>query len=153
MALSSTSGPADLNRELPPAERMTRLIQQIREADHAYYVLDAPILDDGAYDALLRELRALEAEYPDLANADSPTRRVPGEPVESFAKVSHLESLLSLGNCMTDEELARFFQRVGNLLGRAPEFHCEPKFDGLSIALVYHDGRLAVGATRGDGSL
>ena len=153
MIYSAASDAARSHRELTAAERIAVLIENIRQADYAYYVLDAPILDDGAYDALMRELRALEAEYPELVSAESPTQRVPGEPVESFAKVGHLESLLSLGNCMSDEDLGRFFQRVSSLLGRASEYHCEPKFDGLSIALVYHDGELAVAATRGDGSV
>ncbi|MGH2459966.1 MAG: NAD-dependent DNA ligase LigA [Chloroflexota bacterium] len=153
MANSAASDAVRANRELTASERMAGLIEKIREADHAYYVLDAPILDDGAFDALMRELRALEAESPELVSAASPTQRVPGEPVEGFAKVSHLEPLLSLGNCMSDEDLGRFFQRVRTLLGRAAEYHCEPKFDGLSIALVYHDGELAIAATRGDGYL
>ncbi|HUX86370.1 MAG TPA: NAD-dependent DNA ligase LigA, partial [Chloroflexota bacterium] len=134
-----------------PATRIQTLVEQIRKADRAYYVLDAPLLSDAEYDALMRELKALEAEHPDLILPDSPTQRVPGEPVSDFHKVSHLEPLLSLGNCMTEDEVRRFAQRVTTLLGQSPSYHCEPKFDGLSIALVYRDGRLSVAATRGDG--
>ena len=134
-----------------PMTRIQELVEQIQKADHAYYVLDAPILSDAAYDALMHELKALEAEHPDLILPDSPTQRVPGEPVSDFRKVSHLEPLLSLGNCMTEDEVRRFDGRVTTLLGQSPVYHCEPKFDGLSIALVYRDGRLSVAATRGDG--
>jgi DNA ligase (NAD+) len=127
------------------------LRDRIRAADYAYYVLDAPILSDAEYDSVMRELRELEANYPDLVAPDSPTRRMPGEPAEGFAKVPHLEPLLSLGNAMSEDELRRFDQRVSSLLGLRPSYHCEPKFDGVSIAIVYRDGRLAVAATRGDG--
>jgi len=132
-------------------ERVRQLVDQICTADHAYYVLDAPILSDADYDALMRELKALEAQHPDLILPNSPTQRVPGEPVSDFVKVSHLEPLLSLGNVTSEEEVRRFDQRVTALLGQSPSYHCEPKFDGLSIALVYRDGRLSVAATRGDG--
>jgi DNA ligase (NAD+) len=152
MASSVTSGSAEALGDAMVAERMQKLIEQIRAADYAYYVLDAPIIDDAAYDSLMSDLRSLEEAHPALALPDSPTRRVPGEPVESFAKVTHLEPVLSLGNCMSEEELRRFDQRVTTLLGHRPGYHCEPKFDGLSIALVYREGRLAVAATRGDGT-
>jgi DNA ligase (NAD+) len=127
------------------------LVELVRAADYAYYVLDAPMLSDAEYDVVLRELRALEAEHPELSTPDSPTRRVPGAPVEGFAKVTHLDALLSLGNAMSEDELRRFDTRVTTMLGSPPAYHCEPKFDGLSIAIVYREGRLAGAATRGDG--
>jgi DNA ligase (NAD+) len=133
------------------ADHHRQLVERVRAADYAYYVLDAPVLSDAEYDVALRELRALEAEHPELSAPDSPARRVPGAPVEGFAKVTHLDPLLSLGNAMSEDELRRFDTRVTTLLGSPPAYHCEPKFDGLSIAIVYRDGRLAVAATRGDG--
>jgi len=151
MASSASSGTAESLNETAAARRVHELIEQVRAADYAYYVLDAPSLDDGSYDQLLREIRSLEEAHPDLIARESPTQRVPGAPIESFAKVTHLESLLSLGNCTSEEDFQKFDQRVAALLGHRVEYHCEPKFDGLSIALTYRDGRLAVGATRGDG--
>jgi DNA ligase (NAD+) len=139
--------------ETAARQRVSELVEQIRAADYGYYVLDAPILSDAEYDRLMRELRELEARYPFLVLDDSPTRVVPGAPSEGFAKVNHLEPLLSLANAMSEDELRRFDQRVTNLLRAAPAYYCEPKFDGMSLGLVYRDGRLAVAATRGDGSV
>ncbi|HZW31946.1 MAG TPA: NAD-dependent DNA ligase LigA [Isosphaeraceae bacterium] len=144
--------PARIQDESAARARISELIQRIHEADYAYYVLDAPIVDDATYDGWMRELRALEEAFPGLVRPDSPTQRVPGAPVEAFAKVTHLDPLLSLGNCTSEEELRRFDQRVRSLLGHPTNYHCEPKFDGLSIALVYRDGQLVVAATRGDGT-
>jgi DNA ligase (NAD+) len=135
----------------PAAGRVRELRDLIRAADYAYYVLDAPFLSDADYDAAMRELRALEAAHPELQAAESPTRMVPGAPAEGFRKITHLEPLYSLANVTSEEELRRFDQRLTGLLGAAPAYACEPKFDGVSIALVYHDGRLFTGATRGDG--
>ena len=150
--IASPSPIEDLAR-LPVDERVAALVERINAADYAYYVLDAPILSDADYDALMRELKAIEAEHPDLIPATSPTRRVPGAPAEGFAKATHLDPLLSLANCMSEDELRRFDQRVTGLLGAAPAYHCEPKFDGVSIGLVYENGVLVRGATRGDGSV
>ncbi len=144
---SVTGGPAESSARAALEE----LAERIRAADYAYYVLDSPILSDAEYDAVMRELRALEAANPELVALDSPTGRVPGAASDGFLKVSHLEPLLSLGNAMSEEELRRFDQRVTTILGARPAYHCEPKFDGVSIAIVYRDGKLAVGATRGDG--
>lgn len=135
-----------------PSVRIRVLAERIRGADHAYYVLDAPIMSDGEYDALMRELRALEDEHPDLVSSDSPTQRVSGAAADDFAKVTHLEPLLSLRNAMSEEEVRQFDQRVNSLVGHAVLYDCEPKLDGLSIALVYRDGHLEVAATRGDGT-
>jgi DNA ligase (NAD+) len=139
------------------ARRIDELKARIREADHAYYVLDNPVLSDAEYDRLMRELLALEEAHPGLASADSPTRRVSGEPGEKFAKVAHREPMLSLGNVVSDGELDEFDARVHRLLdlpADAPvEYVCEPKLDGLAVELVYLEGELAEGSTRGDGAV
>src|SRR5512138_932301 len=137
------------------ARRVAELREQIGAADHAYYVLDQPILSDAEYDRLMRELAALEAAHPALAAADSPTRRVSGAPSERFAKVVHREPMLSLGNVQTDGELDEFDARVRRLLGlpegAAPAYVAEPKLDGLAVELVYEGGAFVRGSTRGDG--
>ncbi|HYD41461.1 MAG TPA: NAD-dependent DNA ligase LigA, partial [Anaeromyxobacter sp.] len=128
---------------------------QLRAADHAYYVLDQPILSDAEYDRLMRELVELEAAHPELVTSDSPTQRVSGEPSERFERVVHREPMLSLGNVTTDEELRELDERVRRLLGLALDapvtWVAEPKLDGLAVELVYEDGKLVSGSTRGDG--
>ncbi len=156
MTATTSIGEATATRPLSVTDaqcRIAELSERIRSADYAYYVLDAPIVSDAEYDATMRELRALEQAYPELVVEQSPTRVVPGAPVAGFAKVHHLEPLLSLANAMSEDEVRRFDQRVTGVLGQRPSYHCEPKFDGLSIGIVYQDGRLAVAATRGDGSI
>jgi DNA ligase (NAD+) len=137
------------------ADSAAALRERIRAADHAYYVLDQPLLSDAEYDQLVRELQALEAEHPELVTPDSPTQRVSGAPSERFARVIHREPMLSLGNIQTDEELDEFDARVRRLLGLAADarvgYVVEPKLDGLAVELVYEDGALAQGSTRGDG--
>ncbi len=139
----------------PPAERARELRTQLRAADHAYYVLDRPILSDAEYDRLMKELVALEAAHPELVTSDSPTQRVSGAPSERFARVVHREPMLSLGNVTTDEELRELDERVHRLLGLPAEqpvgWVAEPKLDGLAVELVYADGVLVSGSTRGDG--
>ena len=139
------------------SKRIDELKARIREADRAYYLLDSPILSDAEYDRLMRDLLAQEAAHPELATADSPTRRVSGEPSEKFAKVEHREPMLSLGNVSSDEELDEFDVRVHRMLDISPDapvdYLCEPKLDGLAVELVYLDGELAVGSTRGDGAV
>src|SRR5512133_3761650 len=138
------------------AREVTELRERIRAADHAYYVLDQPILSDAEYDRLMRELQALEAEHPDLVTPDSPTRRVSGAPSERFERVVHREPMLSLGNVTTDEELDEFDARIRRLLGLAPDravtYVVEPKLHGLAVELVYEDGAFVGGLTRGDGA-
>src|SRR5512144_2395693 len=133
------------------AARAAELRERLRAADHAYYVLDQPILSDAEYDRLMRELAALEEAHPALATPDSPTRRVSGAPSERFAKVLHREPMLSLGNVQSDEELDEFDARVRRLLGlpegQAPGYVAEPKLDGLAVELVYEDGLFARGST------
>src|SRR5574340_1243063 len=99
-----------------PAGEIRALRDRIRAADHAYYVLDRPVLSDPEYDGLMRELQALEAAHPDLVTPDSPTRRVSGAPSERFERVVHREPMLSLGNVTTDEELDEFHARIRRLL-------------------------------------
>ncbi|MFL5273135.1 MAG: NAD-dependent DNA ligase LigA [Anaeromyxobacteraceae bacterium] len=139
----------------PVAERVALLRDQLRAADHAYYVLDQPVLSDAEYDRLMRELAELEAAHPELATPDSPTRRVGGAPSERFARVVHREPMLSLGNVQTDAELDELDARVHRMLGLPPEepvrWVVEPKLDGLAVELVYEGGVLVQGSTRGDG--
>jgi DNA ligase (NAD+) len=137
------------------AARVRELRERIRAADHAYYVLDQPVLADAEYDRLMKDLQALEAEHPELVTADSPTQRVSGAPSERFERVVHREPMLSLGNVQGDDELREFDARVRRLLG-LPEaepvgYVVEPKLDGLAVELVYRDGAFTGGSTRGDG--
>ncbi len=129
------------------------------EHAHRYYVLDDPAIGDGEYDALLDELRGLEREHPELASTDSPTQRVAASRWASLEKVQHLEPMLSLGNVRSEEELRAWVERMRNHLARegikSPkfEFVVEPKIDGLAISLMYRDGVLERGATRGNGEV
>ncbi len=134
------------------AVRLAELRAEIRAHDHRYYVLDAPVVTDAEYDDLMRELRALETEHPDLVTDDSPTQRV-GSAVDGlFQPVTHLRPLFSLDNAESTEDLDAWAGRLERGLGHVPEhFSCEPKIDGLAISLVYEDGRFVRGATRGDG--
>src|SRR3984893_4033766 len=122
----------------------------ITEADHRYYVLDSPTISDIEYDTTMRELRALEEQYPDLRTPDSPTQTVHGNISTLFTPVEHLERLLSLDNVFTDEDLGGWADRATKLGGSGP-YLCELKIDGLAIDLVYQDGALVKAATRGDG--
>src|SRR6476661_2438647 len=135
-----------------PAARAEELRALLREASHRYYVLDAPTLSDAEYDRLFRELEQLEADHPDLATPDSPTRRVGAAPSEKFAKVTHRRQMMSLANAMTEEEFLEFDGRVHRLLGDGPvRYVMEPKLDGLAVTLTYENGKFVQGATRGDG--
>jgi DNA ligase (NAD+) len=136
-----------------PAEARRRhadLSLEITEADHRYYILDSPTISDIDYDTKMRELRALEEQYPDLRTPDSPTQTVHGSISTLFTPVEHLERLLSLDNVFTDEDLGGWADRVTKLGGTGP-YLCELKIDGLAIDLVYSGGALVKAATRGDG--
>jgi DNA ligase (NAD+) len=149
---SAASPPAGA---VPPAaaERAAALRREIDAHNTRYYVLDAPIVSDAEYDALFRELQALEAEHPALAVPDSPTGRVGGAPAAAFETVTHVVPMLSLNNAFGDEEARAFDRRVREALGEDEvEYVAEPKFDGLAISLRYVDGVFATGATRGDGT-
>jgi DNA ligase (NAD+) len=140
---------------MDPLVRIQELRQEIRHHEERYYVHDAPEISDEAFDKLLHELEALEAEHPDLITADSPTQRVAGRPSEGFPTVEHLAPMLSLDNSYNEDELRAFDERVRRASGAGPgpiAYVAELKIDGLSIALTFEDGRLTCGATRGDGS-
>ncbi len=138
-----------------PAQRAEELRDEIRRHNYHYHVLDDPIVSDAEYDALMRELRALEDAHPELITPDSPTRRVGGAPSEKFAKVRHPQPMLSLGNAFAEDNLLAWRGRVTRLLGEEARiaYVVEPKIDGLAIALTYEGGRLVRGATRGDGEI
>ena len=139
--------------------RAAKLREELDHHGHRYYVLDDPEIGDDDYDALLDELRALEAEHPELRTPDSPTQRVGAEPVSKLEKVRHLQPMLSLANARSEEELRAWIERMRNHLAREgiedPEFEfvAEPKIDGLAISLIYRDGVLERGATRGNGEV
>jgi DNA ligase (NAD+) len=140
-------------------ERAAELRRALEAHNYRYYVLDDPEIGDDEYDALIDELRALEREHPELISPDSPTQRVGAEPVSELVKVRHLQAMLSLGNVRSEEELRAWIQRMRNFLAREGivdpsfEFVAEPKIDGLAISLLYRDGVLERGATRGNGEV
>ena len=141
-----------METEQEVVQRLADLKQQIAYHDRRYYVLDDPEISDYQYDQLMRELLDIEAQYPHLLTADSPSQRVGGAPLKEFTSYTHRNSLLSLMNAYGTEDLREFHQRVCNDLGKDEiEYAVEYKIDGLSIALYYEDGVLQVGATRGDG--
>jgi DNA ligase (NAD+) len=146
-----------MSSAVPPEarERARKLREELREHDHRYYVLDRPVISDAEYDALMRELKALEERHPELVTPDSPTQRVGGAPLEEFPQVAHTIPMLSLESVNSLEEFAEWFRRTQKDLGAETklEFLCQPKIDGLSCELVYEKGVLAVGSTRGDGSV
>jgi DNA ligase (NAD+) len=124
----------------------------VRRHEHLYYVADQPEIADAEYDRLERELRELEAQFPELVTPDSPTQRVGERPSESFPTWLHRVPMLSLDNTYNEEELREFEKRIFRQLGERPiDYVAEPKIDGLSMALHYEDGRLVRGVTRGDG--
>ncbi|HZB51740.1 MAG TPA: NAD-dependent DNA ligase LigA [Mycobacteriales bacterium] len=146
----------DTAAEVRPApttarERAAELARVIDDAQYRYYILDQPTMADAEYDRLLRELEALETEFPDLRTPSSPTQRVGGTYSTLFTPVDHVERMLSLDNVFTAEDLAGWAQRVERDAGPVTDFLCELKVDGLAIDLVYERGRLVRGATRGDG--
>ena len=126
----------------------------IRAHDHAYYVLDNPTIADAEYDALMQELRALEAASGAPVPDDSPTRRVGGKADGAFAPITHAVPMLSLDNVFNAEDFAAFYRRLQERLGSDALLHlsAEPKFDGLAISLRYENGVLSRAATRGDGA-
>ena len=139
------------------ARKIEKLRQELRRHEHLYYVLDKPEIGDAEYDALMNELKKLEAVHPELVTSDSPTQRVGGKPAEGFKKAQHSRPMLSLDNAYNAEELADWDRRVHELAGALPvEYTAELKLDGLSVALNYQpgpdgDALLTMGLTRGDG--
>ena len=142
-----------------PQDRAAELRDLLDEHNHRYYVLDDPEVSDAEYDALLGELRDLEATHPELPTPDSPTQRVGGRPLERFEPVRHLQPMLSLANARNEEELRAWLVRSERLLNKQGvedaeiSFVTEPKVDGLAVSLLYEDGVLVRGATRGDGEV
>ncbi|MBN2070753.1 MAG: NAD-dependent DNA ligase LigA [Candidatus Krumholzibacteriota bacterium] len=133
--------------------RLLELYELIDRYDRLYYVEDAPVISDSDYDLLRRELEDIEAAFPDLASADSPTRRVGAEPRSELSKVDHLAPMLSLDSTTEADEARDFDSRLKKLIEKEElRYTAEPKFDGLSVELVYEDGRLVRGSTRGNGS-
>ena len=132
--------------------RAAELRAAIDEANHRYHVLDQPSIADSEYDTLMRELQQLEAEHPELVTPDSPTQRVGAPPSSQFASVRHPQPMLSLANARNEAELRAWAERLERLLDGDPfQLVTEPKIDGLAVSLIYQDGLLARGATRGDG--
>mgnify|MGYP001367852996 FL=1 len=132
------------------AARIAELTVELHEHNHRYYVLAQPIISDQAFDALLKELEALERAFPDLVDDNSPTQRVGGDITRNFPTVAHRYPMLSLGNSYSREEVAEFVERVQREIGTVT-FVMELKYDGVAISLTYQDGRLIRGVTRGDG--
>jgi DNA ligase (NAD+) len=135
------------------ATRIEDLREQIRHHEYRYFVLDAPEITDFDFDKLVEQLKKLEAEHPNLITPDSPTQRVGGKPREGVVKVPHSSPMLSLDNTYSEEELRAWERRVHELSGRKDvDYVCELKLDGMSLALIYQDGNLVRGLTRGDGT-
>jgi DNA ligase (NAD+) len=149
---SSVADPEMPTTEIPSA-RARALRETLVRANHDYHVLDAPTISDAEYDALLAELRGLEASYPELATADSPTQRVGGAPSSDFAPYPHDVPMLSLANVFDEDGLRAFDARVAKLAGEAPAYVCELKIDGLAMSLRYEGGTLRSAGTRGDGTV
>src|ERR1700730_345410 len=135
-------------------KKIEALRKKIRHHEHLYYVLDNPEISDAEFDKLMQQLKNLESEHRSLVTPDSPTQRVGGKPREGFVKVRHSSSMLSLDNTYSEEELRGWERRVHELTGRSDvDYVCELKLDGMSLALIYQDGKLVRGITRGDGSV
>jgi DNA ligase (NAD+) len=133
-------------------QRVQELRKTINYHSNRYYALDSPEISDSEYDDLMKELKQLESDHPELVTPYSPTQRIGAPPVEAFGVVEHPQPLLSLANAFSYEDLSAWYRRVSNLLGRHEfDMVCEPKIDGLAVALIYEDGFLVTGATRGDG--
>src|SRR5207302_8806779 len=153
--------PVELLTDAEAKGELARLAAEIAHHDQLYYANDAPEISDAAYDELRRRNNAIEARFPELIRADSPSRRVGAAPAAGFTKVTHHLPMLSLENAFAEADVRDFFATVRNFFRRpedlarvaedAIEVMAEPKIDGLSAALRYEAGRLVMGATRGDG--
>src|SRR6202453_838657 len=146
MAKAAAARPRTASAASGPAERAAELRAELEHHGYQYYVLDDPEVGDDVYDALLDELRTIEAEHPELVTPDSPTQRVGGEPVSDLVKVRHPQRMLSLANARSAEELQAWIERMRRFLSREGiedpkfEFVAEPKIDGLAISLLYRSG-------------
>jgi DNA ligase (NAD+) len=136
-------------------DRVAKLREQLHQHSHHYYVLDNPQIPDAEYDRLFKELLELEKAHPEIASVDSPSQRVGAAPLVAFSQVRHETPMLSLDNVFSEQELLDFDQRIKSRLNNQAELHyaCEPKLDGIAVSLLYVDGVLVRGATRGDGSV
>ncbi|UCG79902.1 MAG: NAD-dependent DNA ligase LigA, partial [Desulfobacterales bacterium] len=134
-------------------KRVTELRRALHRHNHLYYVLDEPEISDAEYDRLMQELTTLETAYPELVEPDSPTQRVGARPLEKFETVAHTIPMLSLENAFDEEGVRAFDQRVRRFLNTDLPllYTAEPKLDGVAVELVYENGRLVEGSTRGDG--
>jgi len=134
-------------------ERVEKLKREIEKYRYAYHVLDKSLISDEAHDSLKKELADLEDEFPELVTSDSPTQRMGGVPLDKFKKVRHEKRMLSFNDAFKEEDVRAWFERIENYLGKGvkPEFYVELKIDGFAIELVYDNGVLKVGSTRGDG--
>ena len=134
-------------------KQMLHLRQKIEKHNYHYYVMDNPLVSDAEYDRFFRRLLELERRNPELASPDSPTQKVGADPLEKFATVRHTLPMLSLNNANNREEMEEFEERIQRFLKSSQpiEYVLEPKIDGVAVELVYEQGRLAVGSTRGDG--
>ena len=135
-----------------PAARIEALRREIEHNSYLYYALDAPAISDGAFDSLMHELRALEAQHPELIDPSSPTQRVGGYVGDQFAPIQHERRMYSLDDAMDAGETRRVARSRGGLLRRDPPLVCELKIDGSSVAFTFENGRLLKAATRGDGT-
>src|SRR3954468_19342409 len=135
----------------PAREEHARLAQELDENAYRYYVLDSPTISDADYDVAMRRLQQLEDEFPELRTPSSPTQRVGGTYSTLFTAVDHLERMLSLDNAFSTEDIAAWAHRVERDAGTVPDYLCELKVDGLAVNLLYENGRLTRGLTRGDG--
>ncbi len=141
---------AEINKDIQ--QKIEQLREKILDADYKYYVLAEPDIDDYTYDLMLKELESLEKKYPEFDSDFSPTKRVSGKPVNKFNTVKHSVPMLSLSNSYNFNDLEDFHSRIKNILGNENfEYVCELKFDGLAVSLIYENGKLIRGATRGDG--
>ena len=140
----------------PTRKKTEALRDQIRHHNYRYHALDDPEIPDAEYDRMMRELQDLEAQFPELISADSPTQRVGDAPVSAFGSVRHELPMLSLGNAFNADEVQEFHRRLLGRLEFEEEaeiiFAAEPKLDGAAVSLLYEDGTLVRGATRGDGA-
>ena len=134
-------------------QQLLKLREQINAHSYRYYVLDNPSITDAEYDRSFRELEQLETAHPELITSDSPTQRVGAMPLKEFSEVKHEVPMLSLENGFTKEEVLAFDKRIKQRLENDKEitYVCEPKMDGLAVSLIYENGKLVQGATRGDG--
>ena len=135
-------------------EKIKSLRQQINDHNYRYYVLDDPVISDGEYDQLFRELEQLEELHPELIVPESPTQRIGAEPLEAFGTVTHRLPMMSLANAMSDDELSAFDERLKKAIDNMAdiEYVSEPKLDGLAVELIYENGTFVNGSTRGDGT-